>query len=59
MGIISDHGGTKAPAQSSAKVLNPVGSGSRPVASKVKIPSSAPSNPQKLDSRGDVKGALK
>lgn len=33
----------------SAKVLEPAGSGSRPTASRVEIPTSAPSDPRTLD----------
>jgi len=46
MGMISDKGGVKAPAQSSRSQNTAVGSGSRPTPSQLKIPSSAPSNPR-------------
>ena len=57
MALISEHGGVKAPSQTSRMVSNPIGSGSRPVPSKVKIDSSAPHNPQTLGR--DPGGALK
>lgn len=44
-----DHGGVKAPAQSSAPQNTAVGSGSRPTTSKIEIPTSAPRNAQTLD----------
>lgn len=42
----------------SAKTFMPVGSGSRPVTSKIAIETSAPSMPHKLDSRAPA-GFLK
>ncbi len=48
MALISDHGGVKPPAQTSKKVHIPAGSGSRPVPSKTKIESSAPTEPRTL-----------
>lgn len=51
-------GSVKAPPQSSAKLDTSTGSGSRPGNTRYPIESSAPSDPHKLDSRGDVKGAL-
>lgn len=41
-------GGVKHPAETSAKVHIPVGSGSRPVTSKMAIDTSAPMNPHTL-----------
>lgn len=41
-------GGVMPPAQSSAKVYEPVGSGSRPTPSKFSTPTSAPTNPRTL-----------
>lgn len=58
MSIISNSPTLKAPPQSSAKMFSAVGSGSRPVASRHKIETSAPMEPRKLDGRGDVPGAL-
>lgn len=46
--ISAPTGGTKAPPQSSAKVYEPVGSGSRPTPSKFVIPTSAPMDPYTL-----------
>jgi hypothetical protein len=57
MGMISDHGGVKPPAQSSRPQNTAVGSGSRPTASKIKIDSSAPHNPKTLGR--STPGALK
>ena len=57
MGMISDQGGVKAPAQSSAPQNTSVGSGSRPTPSRIKIESSAPTSPQTLGR--DVPGSLK
>lgn len=57
MALISDQGGVKAPAQSSRSQDTSVGSGSRPVPSKIKIESSAPTNPKTLGR--DVPGSLK
>lgn len=48
MGIISDSPTLKAPKQTSAAQNTSVGSGSRPTASSVKIPTSAPDDPQTL-----------
>lgn len=48
MSIISDSPTLKAPAQSSAAQNTSVGSGSRPTPSKVKIMTSAPSEPMTL-----------
>lgn len=48
MGMISDKGGVKAPMQSSRPQNTAVGSGARPTASKIKIESSAPSDPLTL-----------
>lgn len=48
MALISDKGGVKAPPQSSRPQNTSVGSGSRPVPSKIKIESSAPSEPRTL-----------
>ena len=56
--LISEQGsGTKAPAQSSRPQNTAVGSGCRPVPSKVKIMTSAPTDPRGLGRR--VPGALK
>ena len=57
MALISEKGGVKAPAQSSRPQNTAVGSGSRPVPSKIKIDSSAPANPKTLGR--DVAGSLK
>ena len=57
MGMISDQGGVKAPAQSSAPQNTSVGSGSRPTPSRIKIELSAPTSPQTLGR--DVPGSLK
>lgn len=57
MGIISDSPTMKAPKQSSAAQNTSVGSGSRPTASSIKIPTSAPSEPATLGRA--TKGALK
>lgn len=57
MALISEQGGVKAPAQSSREQHTAVGSGSRPVPSKIKIESSAPTNPKTLGR--DVPGSLK
>lgn len=57
MGLISDHGGVKPPAQSSREQNTSVGSGSRPVPSKIKIESSAPENPLTLGRLPRGKGA--
>ncbi len=43
--------GVQPPAQSSAKVWEPAGSGSRPTPSKYPIPTSAPKDPRGLDGR--------
>lgn len=48
--------GVKAPAQSSTKVYSECGSGARPVPSKHKIRTSAPTDPRGLGRR--VPGAL-
>lgn len=48
MALISDKGGCKAPAQTSRGQNTSVGSGSRPTPSKIKIESSAPSDPKGL-----------
>jgi len=51
-GISPSNGmGVQPPAQSSAKVFEPAGSGSRPVASRYPIPTSAPKDPHGLDGR--------
>lgn len=57
MALISDQGGCKAPPQSSRPQNTAVGSGSRPVPSKIKIPSSAPMNAKTLGR--DVPGSLR
>lgn len=44
-GISGGKGGVMAPGQSSAKVYDPAGSGSRPVASRYPIMTSAPADP--------------
>jgi hypothetical protein len=44
-------GGVKHPVEKSAKVHLAVGSGSRPVTSKIAIATSAPAMPHTLDSR--------
>lgn len=49
MGIISDSPTMKAPKQTSAPQNTAVGGGSRPTASKMEIPTSAPSNGATLD----------
>lgn len=55
--LISEQGsGVKAPKQSSSKVYNECGSGSRPTPSKHKIQTSAPTDPRGLGRR--VPGAL-
>ncbi len=48
MALISDNGGLKAPPQTSMPQNTAVGSGSRPVPSKIKIKSSAPDNARTL-----------
>jgi hypothetical protein len=51
-GISPSNGmGVQPPAQTSAKVFEPVGTGSRPVASRHPIPTSAPKDPHGLDGR--------
>ena len=57
MSLISDKGGVKAPSQSSRMQNTSVGSGARPTPSKIKIDSSAPSNPKTLGR--DPGGSLK
>ncbi len=57
MALISDHGGVKAPPQTSHGQNTAVGSGSRPTPSRIKIDSSAPHKPQTLGR--DPGGALK
>lgn len=52
-----DKGGVRAPKQSSAKVINNAGSGSRPGKSKHAIKTSAPADPHTLGGR-KTKGAL-
>lgn len=52
-----DKGGVRAPKQSSAKVVNNVGSGSRPGKSKHPIKTSAPADPHGLGGR-KTKNAL-
>ena len=49
--ISAPTGGTTAPSQSSAKVYEPAGSGSRPGPSRFPIPTSAPKDPLGLDGR--------
>jgi hypothetical protein len=57
MALISQTGGLKAPAQTSAPQNTAVGSGSRPTPSRIKIKSSAPEN---AHSQGrDVPGSLR
>lgn len=48
MALFESKGAVKAPAQSSRPQNTAVGSGSRPVPSKVKIETSAPSDPRTL-----------
>lgn len=49
MGMFKDdHGGTRPPKQSSAPQMTAVGGGSRPTASKIATPSSAPMDPHTL-----------
>jgi hypothetical protein len=48
MGIISDSPTMKTPKQTSAAQNTAVGSGSRPTASAIKIPTSAPDNAMTL-----------
>ena len=50
-GISGSVGGVMPPAQSSAKVFEPAGSGSRPGPSRYPIPTSAPRDPHGLDGR--------
>jgi hypothetical protein len=50
--------GVQPPAQTSAKVYEPAGTGSRPTPSKYPIPTSAPKDPYGLDGRR-TPGALK
>ncbi len=56
--LISDAPSMKPQKGSSAKVLNPAGSGSRPTPSKHKTETSAPKDPHGLDGR-KTPGALK
>lgn len=56
MSLVSDKGGVKAPAQSSRPQSTSVGSGSRPTPSKIKIDTSAPSDPKGLGRK--ISGAL-
>lgn len=58
MSIISKSPTIQPPAQSSAPQNTSVGSGSRPTASRHKIPTSAPENARMLGGRGNVPGAL-
>jgi hypothetical protein len=51
--------GAQPKSQSSAKTFMPVGSGSRPTKSGVKIMTSAPDNAYKLDGRGKGHSPLK
>lgn len=44
-----DHGGVRAPKQTSAPQNTAVGSGSRPMGGKMTIPTSAPEQPHELD----------
>lgn len=44
-----DHGGVKAPKESSMKQDTAVGGGSRPTTSRMEIPTSAPMNAHTLD----------
>ncbi|TAL03717.1 MAG: hypothetical protein EPO08_03500 [Rhodospirillaceae bacterium] len=58
MSIISNSPTLKGPMGTSAPQNTSVGSGSRPTASRIKIPTSAPENARTLGGRGDVSGAL-
>jgi len=49
MAFKGDKGGVRPPAQSSAPQNTAVGSGSRPMAGKVPIETSAPAEPHELD----------
>jgi hypothetical protein len=46
--LISQQGGVGAPSQSSRQQKTAVGSGARPTPSRIKIPSSAPTDPKGL-----------